>query len=256
MSMKYIVLPASFVCQERRLSFFLAMEEYVARQVLQRCPQGGLEDDCFFLWQVEPSVIFGRNQDVSSEVNIAFCREHGIRMYRRKSGGGCVYADMGNVMFSYITRDENVSLTFHRFINMLVLVLRKLGVEATASSRNDVLVDGRKVSGTAYYHLPGASIVHGTMLYDTTMEYMVAAITPTQEKLQKNGVQSVRQRIGLLKDFASISLDDFKAFVRQTLCVGELLLTEDDVKAIETLEQEYLNEEFIMGKNPNHQAKT
>ena len=257
MSMKYIVLPASFVCQKRRLSFYLAMEEYVARRVLHRSPQeAGLKADCFFLWQVEPSVIFGRNQDIWSEVNIAFCREHGIGMYRRKSGGGCVYADLGNVMFSYVTRDEDVNLTFHRFINMLVLVLRKLGVEATGSSRNDVLVDGRKVSGTAFYHLPGASIVHGTMLYDTTMEYMVEAITPTQEKLQKNGVQSVRQRIGLLKDVVGISLDDFKAFVRQTLCDGDLLLTEDDVAAIEVLEQEYLNEDFIMGKNPTHKAKT
>ena len=76
--MFYVSLPEPHV--ERRLSFFLAMEEYVARHVDA--------DDCFFLWQVEPTVIFGRNQSVANEVNEAYCRSHGIRMFRRKSGGG------------------------------------------------------------------------------------------------------------------------------------------------------------------------
>ena len=256
--MKYITLPTHISPDGRRLAFYLAMEEYAARHLD--------EEELFFLWQVEPSVIFGRNQDIETEVNIAFCRERGIKMYRRKSGGGCVYADMGNVMFSYITKDENVNLTFHRFINMLILVLRRLGVEATASQRNDVLVGGRKVSGTAFYHVTpsgspsaresarkgGASIVHGTMLYDTTMENMVSAITPPQEKLQKNGVQSVRQRIGLLKEFISLNIDEFKDFARQTLCTGELMLTPSDVQAIEALEQEYLAEDFIMKGKLRH----
>ena len=251
--MKYITLPTSSV-KERRLSFYLAMEEYAARHLLspdsreKHSEAAGQQDDLFFLWQVKPSVIFGRNQNIEAEVNIGFCREHGIEMYRRKSGGGCVYADLGNVMFSYITKDEHVNLTFQRFINMLVLVLRRLGVEATASVRNDVLVAGKKVSGTAFYHLPGASIVHGTMLYDTMMDNMMEAITPPQEKLQRNGVQSVRQRIGLLKDYITQSLDEFKDFARQTLCEGELPLAEADITAIEALEQEYLNPDFIFQK--------
>ena len=240
--MDYILLPPD--ADRRRLSFYLATEEYVARHLLPALSKEG-RTDFFFLWQVEPSVIFGRNQVAANEVNVPYCREHGIQMYRRKSGGGCVYADKGNVMFSYVTSDTNVNLTFHRFINMLVLVLRRLGVEATGSSRNDVLVDGRKVSGTAFYHLPNASIVHGTMLYDTMMENMVAAITPPQEKLQKNGVESVRQRIGLLKNYISLSLSDFIGFARQTLCTGELLLTADDLVGIEALEQEYLSADFI-----------
>ena len=243
--MKYIALPSHARNAERRLSFYLAMEEYLARTTA--------EQDLFFLWQVEPSVIFGRNQDIWNEVNVDFCRYQGIGMYRRKSGGGCVYADRGNVMFSYITKDENVNLTFHRFINMLVLVLRRLGLEATASERNDVLVGGRKVSGTAFYHLPGASIVHGTMLYDTTMENMLQAITPPQAKLQRHGVKSVRQRIGLLKDHLSMGISEFKDFARQTLCDDELLLCDADVEAIEALEQSYLREEFIFGrKQANH----
>ena len=91
------------------------------------------------MWQVEPSVIFGRNQVVENEVNLDYCREHGIKVYRRKSGGGCVYADMDNVMLSFVTTEENVNFAFNRFINMVLLVLRKLGVEATGTSHNDVM---------------------------------------------------------------------------------------------------------------------
>ena len=239
--MKYVALPDDKV---RRLSFYLAMEEYVARNID--------EYDLFFYWQVEPSVIFGRNQLIENEVNLEFCREHGIKTYRRKSGGGCVYADMNNIMFSYITKDEAVGFTFNRYINMVVLVLQKLGVDAKASGRNDVMIGDRKVSGNAFYHIPGRSIVHGTMLYDTDMVNMVGSITPTDEKLLSKGVASVRQRIALLKDFISLDIEQFKAFVRNNLCDGEIMLNADDIRGIEEIEKEYLTDEFVYGNNPKY----
>ncbi len=239
--MRYVALPEEKV---RRLSFYLAMEEYVARTID--------EDDLFFMWQVEPSVIFGRNQLIENEVNLDFCKKNGIKTYRRKSGGGCVYADMNNVMFSYVTKDEAVGFTFNRYINMVVLVLQKLGVDARASGRNDVMIGDRKVSGNAFYHIPGRSIVHGTMLYDTDMVNMVGAITPTDEKLLSKGVASVRQRIALLKDFISLDIEEFKSFVRNNLCQGELMLNEEDVRGIEEIEKEYLTEEFVYGNNPKY----
>ncbi len=239
--MRYVALPEEKV---RRLSFYLAMEEYVARTID--------EDDLFFMWQVEPSVIFGRNQLIENEVNLDFCKKNGIKTYRRKSGGGCVYADMNNVMFSYVTKDEAVGFTFNRYINMVVLVLQKLGVDARASGRNDVMIGDRKVSGNAFYHIPGRSIVHGTMLYDTDMVNMVGAITPTDEKLLSKGVASVRQRIAMLKDFISLDIEEFKSFVRNNLCQGELTLNEEDVRGIEEIEKEYLTEEFVYGNNPKY----
>ena len=246
--MKYIALPEE---KTRRLSFYLAMEEYVAYHIDEK--------DSFFMWQVEPSVIFGRNQLIENEVNIPFCRQRGIKTYRRKSGGGCVYADMSNIMFSYITKDEAVGFTFNRYINMVVLVLRKMGVDAKASGRNDVMIGDRKVSGNAFYHVSrrgqrgsGRSIVHGTMLYDTNMENMVGAITPSDEKLVSKGVESVRQRIALLKDYTTMDIEQFKQFVRDNLCDGEIRLTEDDVRGIEEIEREYLTDEFIYGNNPKY----
>ena len=208
------------------------MEEYVARHL--DVP------DAFFMWQVEPSVIFGRNQVLENEVNVAYCREHDIKIYRRKSGGGCVYADMDNVMLSYVSDGEQVGFTFHVFVQMILRVLREMGIEASDTSHNDIMIGDRKVCGTAFYLLPGRSIVHSTLLYDTNMEHMLNAITPSTEKLQKRGIQSVRQRITLLKDHTSLSLEEVKTLIRETLCKGERMLTPAEVAEIEELEQDYL----------------
>ena len=220
------------------------MEEYIARNIN--------EYDCFFQWQVEPSVIFGRNQLIENEVNIVFCRENGIKMYRRKSGGGCVYADMNNIMFSYITSEEGVGFTFNRYINTVIHLLRDLGVEATTSGRNDILVDGKKISGNAFYHIPGRNIVHGTMLYDTDMRNMVGSITPSDDKLMSKGIKSIRQRINLLKDYISLDINEFKEYVKKHLCNRERVLTKEDVEIIKEIEKEYLSTEFIYGNNPKY----
>ena len=153
-------------------------------------------------------------------------------------------------MWSFITTEENVGFAFNRFVNMVLQVLRKLGIPATGSSHNDVMIGERKVCGTACYHVAGRSIVHSTMLYDTNMDYMLNAITPGPEKLEKKGIQSVRQRITLLKDYLQEdshpkSVGELKTFIRKTLCEGEYVLTETDVAEVEQIEQTYLNEEFI-----------
>jgi lipoic acid synthetase/lipoate-protein ligase A len=232
--MKYIALPTN---ENRQLSFYLAMEEYVARHMQ--------EPDCFFMWQVAPTVIFGRNQVVENEVNLEYCREHDIRVVRRKSGGGCVYADMDNLMLSMVTDGDNVGFTFNRFVTMIQLALHKIGVTATSTAHNDIMIGDRKVCGTAFYQLPGRSIVHSTMLYDTNMQHMLNAITPSAEKLEKKGIQSVRQRITLLKDHTTLSLNEIKQKIRDTLCDGELVLTEEQVAGIEEIEQTYLKQDFI-----------
>ena len=242
--MKYLSLPDNAT---RILPFYLAMEEYAARIIG--------EDDIFFMWQVEPTVIFGRNQLIDSEVNVEYCREHGIAFYRRRSGGGCVYADRDNIMFSYITRSDEVQTTFSRYTHAVASMLCDLGLNASASDRNDVLIDGRKVSGNAFYHIPGRSIVHGTMLYDTNMEHMLNAITPSREKLTSKGVESVRSHITTLSEHLSMDIEDFKRHVRETLCDGEIRLTADDVAEIERLTLPYLEPQFLQGNNPRHEVK-
>ena len=219
--MKYISFPTDEV---RPLSFYLATEDYLAQHM-----EG---DDLLMLWQVEPSVIYGRNQVVENEVNLDYCRENGIRVYQRKSGGGCVYADKDNLMLSMVTSEDNVGFAFNRFVTMVLLVLRKMGIEATGTTNNDIMIGDRKVCGTACRKTAKGCIVHSTMLYDTNMAHMLNAITPGPEKLEKKGILSVRQRITLLKDHTSLSLDEVKKLIRETLCQGERMITAEEIHII------------------------
>ena len=237
--MKYVALPHNV---QHKLSFYLAMEEYVARHLAA--------DDYFFMWQVEPTVIFGRNQLIDTEVDVEYCRANSIEMYRRKSGGGCVYADRDNLMLSYVTPASNVNFTFNRYMLMVEHLLQQLGVNAKTTGRNDILIDGKKVSGNAFYHLPGRSIVHGTMLYDTDLERMVRSTTPSDAKLKSKGVESVRQHVTTLNKYLDITIEQFKKFVRTNLCDGEILLDDCAVEEIKKIEQGYLTDEFIYGRNP------
>ncbi len=220
----------------------MAMEEYVAR-----CLDVG---EAFFVWRVPASVIFGRNQLVHNEVNIGYCRDHGIGMYRRKSGGGCVYADMGNLMMSFIAESPSVQFTYHQYVMLVLGALKSLGIQAKATGRNDLMVGEGKVSGSAFYHVNGKGIVHGTLLYDTDTDNMSACLTPDTSKMESKGVKSVRQRVSLLKDHTSLSLDEIERGIVSHLCKEQLLLRQEDVEEIEELEKTYLSEDFIWGSNP------
>lgn len=225
----------------RRLVYYLAMEEYAAEHF----------DDAFFIWQVDPTVIFGRNQDMNAEVDVTYCMEHGIQMYRRKSGGGCVFADRGNIMISYIRRCSDVSQLFNEYLERLSSFLHSLGLNAEVSGRNDVLVDGRKVSGNAFSLKPnGVGIVHGTLLYDLDFHTMSSAITPSRAKLSSKGVHSVQQRVLNLKpllDERNMGLDELESSIISYFCTDCLTLTAEQENEISKIEQGYLDPSFIKG---------
>lgn len=242
--MKYVALPTE---EFQKLPFYLAMEEYVARHLVA--------NDYFFMWQVKPTVIFGRNQLIDTEVDVEYCKLNDIEMYRRKSGGGCVYADLNNIMFSYITPISNVNFTFDRYMLMIEHMLRRLGINAKTTGRNDILIDGKKVSGNAFYRLPDRSIVHGTMLYDTDVEKMARSTTPSEAKLKSKGVESVRQHVTTLNKYLSMGINEFMQFARTEMCDGEVVLNGKDVEAIHEIEEQYYNPEFIYGNNPAYTTK-
>ncbi len=229
--MKNVVLPDK---KERSLAFYLAMEEFVAERI---------DGEAFFVWRVAPTVIIGRNQDLEAEVNLGYCTKHGVHVVRRKSGGGCVYSDKGNIMVSYISGRGVVSAVFDRYLSAMTACLCSLGLKAEKSGRNDILVEGRKVSGNAFHQLPDRSIVHGTLLYDTDFGALEEAIRPPVEKLERHGVASVRQRVENLKMFiindSVRSVEDLERYVVDYFREGEIMLTEDDVAEIEKLEKTY-----------------
>ena len=173
-----------------------------------------VSEPTLFTWIVPPTVIYGRHQVREQEVNEAFCASRGVRVVQRKSGGGCVYADKGNLMISFISPSTHNQEVFDLFLAMLASTLNELGYAAVTTAHNDVLVADRKVAGTACYTVPTGTVVHASMLYDVDLEALEKAITPSVEKLQKHAVQSVRQRVRNLRD--TIDLGDIHAF-RQSL---------------------------------------
>ena len=241
--------------ERKRLVWYLAMEEYVAGNLSRLAPaRGEGEHEAFFLWQVSPTVIFGRNQVLEAEVNTGYCRENGISLFRRKSGGGCVYADMGNLMISYIC-DGSPAFTFERYLQKLALGLRLLGLDASRSGRNDVLVGGRKVSGNALFKTPSSVIIHGTLLYDVDLDVMQYAITPSASKIQSKGIASVRQRVTNLKGELeaagkSMSFESLRDYLTGFFKGGggsEIILSPEDIAAIDGIEKSYLEPSFING---------
>lgn len=228
----------------RRLIFWLAMEEWAVRH----------KPDSFFVWNVDPTVIFGRNQDMEAEVNVPYCLERGISMFRRKSGGGCVYSDRGNLMLSYITGCRDVAGAFGSYLNDLSSVLRVFGFEAVTTANNDILVGGRKVSGNACFSTPQGSIVHGTLLYDCDFAEMERAITPSREKLDSKGIKSVRQRVANLRDLgAEFSIADLKDGIIHYFCNDEYILSAEEILEIEELEKFYSDSNFIRNGRRNQE---
>lgn len=223
------------------LPFYLTMEEWLAKNA----PPG----EFFFMWQVNPTVIFGRNQQIDTEVNIDYCKKHDIQFFRRKSGGGCVFADMDNIMFSYITPSTQVQTTFHEYTDHVARMLMALGLDAEASGRNDVMISGRKVSGNAFYHIPGRSIVHGTMLFSTDMDHMLNAITPSRSKLESKKVKSVASHITTISEhLPTLSIDEFKDHAANFMTDREWQLSIYDVADIKKLSTPYYTDKWIYGR--------
>ena len=244
--MLHITPPAN-----RRLVWYLAMEEYLAKHV---------EEEIFVTWIVSPTVIFGRHQVMEAEVNMAYCRANNIETYRRKSGGGCVYADEGNLMMSLISPSTHSEQVFQAFLDRITHVLCNLGYAAAKSGHNDIMVDGYKVSGNACYAMPTGTIVHGTMLVNVDFDVLQQSITPSVEKLAKHGVQSVRQRVANLSTLTTTSKhltphkstihhpSQIATILHDAFCTSSRELTTKEIVEIDRIEQSYLEPAFIAGK--------
>ena len=179
----------------------LRLEEYLAQEAEM---VKTIAEPTLFTWIVPPTVIYGRHQSAEVEVNEAFCRAHGIAVVQRKSGGGCVYADEGNLMISLVSPSTHSQEVFDAFLAMISGALRRMGYEAVTTAHNDVLVAERKVAGTACYTTPTGTVVHACMLYDVNMDALQQAITPTEAKLAKHAVASVRQRVINLREIQDL----------------------------------------------------
>lgn len=241
--MKYILLPKPDTIHQ--LPFYFAVEEYVARHYT--------DDDYFMGWRVNPTVMLGRNQLIDNEANTDYCKEHKINIFRRKSGGGCIYADKGCIQFSYISRSVNANEAFADYMQRMADLLKGLKIDAQLSGRNDILINETKVSGCAFYQLSNRSVLHNSLLFDTQLDHLSNALTPAKEKLQSKGVASVRQRVTNVATYTQLDILAFMDYVRQEMCGTEVLeLTEEDMKGVAEIEKELSSDDFVYGKNPKY----
>ena len=190
-----------------------------------------------FTWVVEPTVIYGKHQIREQEVNDRYCEEHSIRVVQRQSGGGCVYADRGNLMISYISPSTHSQEVFETFLRMVAGALNRMGYPAVTTAHNDVLVGDRKVAGTACYTTPTGTVVHASMLYEVDMEALERAITPSAEKLEKHAVASVRQRVRNLREIKDLgTMTEFRERIEKEMGRPSLVIFDLDGTLLNTID--------------------
>ncbi|WP_050614251.1 lipoate--protein ligase [Bacillus testis] len=231
----------------------LAIEEYALKNL-------GEEDSYLLFYINEPSIIIGKNQNTIEEINTEYVESHGIKVVRRLSGGGAVYHDLGNLNFSFITKDDGNSFhNFSKFTEPVVQALAKMGVHAELSGRNDIQVDGRKISGNAQFSTKGKMFSHGTLMLDSEIENVVSALKVRKDKIESKGIKSIRSRVANISEFLEepMSIEEFKQVLLKNIFEGydsipEYVLTEEDWKNIHKLSKErYQSWDWNYGKSPS-----
>ena len=225
--------------------FNLAAEEY-----LLLYKSGGF----FAVWRNSRSVIVGRNQNTAAEINSAFVRENGIAVVRRLTGGGAVFHDIGNINYTFIENGTLHSNDYAYFSAPVIEALAGFGINAELSGRNDLTVNGAKISGAAQCTLNGRVLHHGTLLYSANLDYLAKALNPNPLKFEGKGIKSVRSRVcntARLIDSppdASLFMRRFFDAVCKSLGGAEYKLTREDIAAITKLRNEkYITDEWNYG---------
>ncbi len=231
----------------------LAIEEYLLRNFSG-------DEEILLFYINEPSIIIGRNQNTLEEINHEYVEAHNIHVVRRLSGGGAVYHDLGNLNFSFIShnRPENVH-NFKKFTGPVVQTLRKMGVAAEVSGRNDILVEGRKISGNAQYISGKRMFSHGTLLFDSDLACVADALHVKMSKITSKGLKSVRSRVANISEFLHepVTLEQFRRRILEETFAGvegipEYRLSGADWEAIHALADErYRSWDWNYGKSPD-----
>lgn len=230
----------------------LAIEEYALKNL-------DIEETYLLFYINEPSIIIGKNQNTVEEINTEYVEDNGIHVVRRLSGGGAVYHDLGNLNFSFITKDDGDSFhNFQKFTEPVTEALQKLGVNAELSGRNDLMAEGRKISGNAQFSTKGRMFSHGTLLFDSEIESVVSALKVKKDKIESKGIKSIRSRVANISEFLDekITIEEFRTLLLKNIFgdlgeIPEYKLTDEDWERIHQLSRErYQNWDWNYGRSP------
>ncbi len=218
--------------------------------------------DVFMLWRNSPSVIIGKNQNAYGEINLGFVEENKIKVVRRLTGGGAVFHDLGNVNYTFITSSSNDGINFKRFCEPIIKALETLGLKAELSGRNDLMSDGRKISGNAQCVYNGKTMHHGTLLFSSDMSRLAGALNVDPEKIKSKGIKSVRSRVANIKELVAEEYKDmdalaFKRYLEEYFSEGAdtVRFSEQDKRMIQKLSDEkYSSWEWNFGRSKEYQT--
>lgn len=233
----------------------LALEEYCVRNL-------DVENEMYLLFYInQPSIIIGKHQNTIEEINKEYVDANGIKVVRRISGGGAVYHDFGNLNFSFITKySPEFFHNFEKFTKPVVETLREMGVNAELGGRNDITVDGRKISGNAQFTNLKSMFSHGTLLFNSQIEDVVQALNVKQDKIASKGIKSVRSRVANITEFLKeeMSIEDFREKISQNIfkeyaSVPTYELSDAEWEEVNKLsESKYKTWEWNFGRSPEY----
>lgn len=229
--------------QSRDGAYNHALEEYLIKN---------LKRELFMIWQNDNTVLLGRNQNPYKEVNWDYMKETQAKLVRRPSGGGCIYTDKNIVQYTIITKKEEDSL--RKFTEPVVNYLNEKGVKAEFTGRNDIIVDGRKISGNAQYKDRELMIHHGSIIYQDSSIDIGKLLTPAKLKLAKKSLTSVKSRITSLKSMMNMDIamfiEELKEYIKNYYHINEnYVLSADELEKVEEIRKnKYANDEWTYGR--------
>lgn len=230
----------------------LALEEYVFEKLDN-------QEEYFMLWQNDNTIVVGKYQNTAQEINQAFVDEKHIRVARRLSGGGAVYHDKGNLNFTFIVSENEYGLEFSQFIQPVIRALAKLGIKAEFTGRNDITIDGKKISGNSQYVKRGRIMHHGCILVDSNLTNVSEALRPKAAKFESKSAKSVAARVTTINACSpdEISVELFKKTLAEEVLNGsgaqEYELSQEEISEISKLaDEKYRKWEWNYGKSGNY----
>ncbi len=217
--------------------FNLALEELIANRI---------DEDIFMLWRNRSAVIVGRNQNTAAEVDSTYAKENNIQIVRRMTGGGAVYHDLGNINYTICASGRQLEdSAFSRNAACVVEALHKMDVPAEFSGRNDIIVNGKKISGSAKTVLSSRTLFHGTLLFDTDLSVLTKVLTPDPDKIRAKGIKSVRSRVGNLREyFPDMEVEDFITAFTNEIISGNNAVLEDIPEELKLEAEQLANEKY------------
>lgn len=228
----------------------LAFEEYILKNYS--------EDSYFLLWQNANTIVIGLHQNTIEEINREFVDKNKINVIRRTTGGGAVYHDLGNLNYSFITDyNEKKHISMNFFINPIIESLNNMGIKAISSERNDILIDNKKISGSAQRLYKNRILHHGCILFNSDLSVLSQSLKVKPEKFQSKSVKSVRNRVANISDFLNMpkNIYDFKKCILDSISknneIENFNLTKKDIENINELkENKYKTWEWNYGRSP------